>query len=383
MEQLRIYKSRARVEKLINLKRATVKEVKNERPGYIEAVVDIGGELQKAICYSSLTGDIDTGDEVIVNTTAVDLELGTGGYHFVLWNLSKDSVDSEGSGHIVKLRYTPLQLKCLAVEEEKGRHHKAIRDESDIKKMPVIIGTLHSQLPAAAATFRELMPKKKIAYVMTDGAALPIAFSNLVAELKTSGIIDSTITVGHAFGGDLEAINIYSGLAAARHVANADVAIVCMGPGITGSNTKLGFSGIEQGQIINAVNSLKGHPIAIPRISFKDKRKRHYGISHHTITALKIAAVTPAIVTMPEMDGEKTNYTDIQILKEKIDQLHRVERIDARIAIDALNKRGLSPTTMGRTVDEEPEFFMAAGAAAIFAVRILSGGKKWGEVLSL
>lgn len=360
---------------MITLRHATVKEIKTERPGYIEAVVDIGDGLQKAVCYSSLIGDIKPGDDVVVNTTAVDLGLGTGGYHFVLWNLSKDSVGAKSGGHIMKLRYTPLQLKCLAVEEEKGEHYKAIKDASDIKRMPVIIGTLHSQLPAAAATLRELMPEKKIAYIMTDGAALPIAFSNLVAELRASSIINSTITVGHAFGGDFEAINIYSGLVAAKHAANADVAIVCMGPGVVGSNTKLGFSGIEQGQIINAVNSLKGRPIAIPRISFKDRRKRHYGISHHTITALKVAAVTRAVVTVPEMADEKANYADIQILREEIDQIHRVEKIDARITLDALKKRGLSPTTMGRTVDEEPEFFMAAGAAAIAAAKILSGGR--------
>ncbi|MCL6473222.1 MAG: DUF3866 family protein [Firmicutes bacterium] len=360
---------------MITLKRASVKEIKKERPGYIEAVVDVEGEAHRAICYSSIIGDIKPGDSVIVNTTAVDLDLGTGGFHFILWNLSKDSVNAKDGGHIMKLRYTPFQIKCLAVEEEQSKHHKALKDAEDIRRMPVIIGTLHSQLPAAAAVFKELQPKKKIAYIMTDGASLPIAFSNIVADLLSSNIVDSTITVGHAFGGDYEAINIYSGLVAARYAADADVAIVCMGPGIVGSNTKLGFSGIEQGQIINAVNSLKGYAIAIPRISFADKRKRHYGISHHTMTALKIAAISRAIVTIPKMDEEKTNYTDIQVLKEEIDKTHKIERIDARLTLDVLKKRGLSPTTMGRTVEEEPEFFMAAGAAAIYAARILSGGK--------
>jgi len=34
---------------------------------------------------------------------------------------------------------------------------------------------------------------------------------------------------------------------------------------------------------------------------------------------------------------------------------------------------GLEPTTMGRTVADEPEFFRAAGAAGYLAVQMLRG----------
>ena len=47
--------------------------------------------------------------------------------------------------------------------------------------------------------------------------------------------------------------------------------MVAMGPGIVGTGTNYGFTGIEQGTIIDAVNTLGGIPIAIPRISFADK----------------------------------------------------------------------------------------------------------------
>lgn len=359
---------------MLTLRSAKVKSIKAERPGYIEAVIDIEGAEYKAICYSALIGDIQPGDDVIVNTTAVDLGLGTGGYHFVLWNLSKNSVESHNKGHIMKLRYTPLQIKCLAAEEEDSPYYQALKDVKSIEGMPVIVGALHSQLPAAAATLRELHPDISIAYIMTDGAALPLAFSRTVADLKTQGIIDTTVTVGHAFGGDIEAINIYSGLAAARYATGADIAIVSMGPGIAGSNTKLGFTGIEQGQIINAVNSLNGVPVAIPRISFADKRWRHYGISHHTITALNLAALSPAIVTIPEMDDEKTRITSEQIAHVGLDKRHRIAKVNAGLTFEALKKWNLAPTTMGRSVEEDPEFFMAAGAAAIYASSILAGG---------
>ncbi|MBE0448401.1 MAG: DUF3866 family protein [Actinobacteria bacterium] len=356
---------------MITLKRAKVKGIKRKRPGYIEAVVDVEGNNQRAICYSSLIGEVQPGDDVIINATAVDLGLGTGGYHFVLWNLMKESIKSQGSGHIMKLRYTPMQIKCLAIEENDSLHHETLKEVSSIEGMPVIIGALHSQLPAATVTIKELMPQVKIAYVMTDGAALPLALSELVAKLKDSDVIDTTITVGHAFGGDIEAINVFSGLAAAKYAAGADIAVVCMGPGIVGSGTKLGFTGIEQGQVINAVNGLEGVAIAIPRISFVDKRERHLGISHHTITALMVAAVSPAIVTLPEMDEEKEKIVDGQVSREGLDTMHTIKKINAGITLGALRSRGILPTTMGRTIDEEPEFFMAAGAAGIYAVWVI------------
>jgi len=360
---------------MLTLKRAKIIEIRSERPGYIEVLVDVDGNRHKAICYSALVGDVRQGDDVIVNTTAVDLDLGTGGYHFILRNLSKDSVTSAGDGHIMKLRYTPLQIKCLAAEEENSPYHKTLKDVTSIESMPVIVGTLHSQLPAAAVMVKELLPTAKIAYIMTDGAALPLAFSRLVAELKSAGSIDVTITAGHAFGGDMEAINIFSALAAAKYAAQADVAIVSMGPGIVGSNTRLGFTGMEQGQVINAVNGLKGVPVAIPRISFADKRERHVGISHHTITALTIAAVSRSILTIPEMDRGKANTVNDQIVKERLDQTHTVVQISAGAVISVLKSKNILPTTMGRTLDQDPEFFMAAGAAGIYAANVLLGGK--------
>ncbi|MEW5707138.1 MAG: DUF3866 family protein [Actinomycetota bacterium] len=358
---------------MITLKKAKVVQINRARPGYIEALVDIGGKHQKAICYEALTGEIKRGDVVIINTTAVDLGLGTGGWHFILFNLSKKEIVSQSDGHIMKLRYTPLQIKCLAVEEEKSPYHELLKDATDIAGMPVIVGSLHSQLPAAAIVLKELVPDASIAYIMTDGAALPIAFSEHVARMVEDGIINETVTVGHAFGGSIEAVNIFSGLAAAKHAAKADVAIVCMGPGIVGSNTRLGFTGIEQGQIINAVNGLKGRPVAIPRISFADTRLRHQGLSHHTLTSLSIAAVSRCTVTIPKMDKSKEDIVYGQIRDSGLDKIHDIVKIDAAITLEAIKKKGILPTTMGRTVDQDPEFFMAAGAAGIYTANMLLG----------
>ena len=136
--------------------------------------------------------------------------------------------------------------------------------------MPVVACGLHSQIAGVAAGIKAAEPEARVGYLMTDGGALPLAWSRLVSALRGAGLMDSTCTSGHAFGGDLEAVNIFSGLAALRHAAAADVAIVSMGPGVVGTATALGFSGIEQGQVLDAAFALRGRGYACLRISFSD-----------------------------------------------------------------------------------------------------------------
>ncbi len=355
---------------MINFKEGFVTKIIRQRKGLTEVKVKLEGKCCDAINFDGLTGDIAVEDKVVLNTTAVELGLGTGGKHFVLWNLRHHFVNTSKSGHIMKLRYTPLQMKFLSVEEQESPYHTDMQN-TDLDGMPVIIGTLHSQLPPAVATIKEMDSSVKIAYIMTDGGALPIILSNLVEKLKSLKLIDSTITVGHAFGGDYEAVNIYSGLIAAKYVAEADIAVVIMGPGIVGTDSPLGFTGIEQGEIINAANSLNGKAIAIPRISFKDKRKRHFGISHHTLTALSKVALTRSVVTLPEMSEDKIKVLENQFKEREINTKHQVEVMPNNITLPVLKKHDLKITTMGRTILDEPEFFKAAGCAGIYALRLI------------
>jgi hypothetical protein len=53
----------------------------------------------------------------VVNTTAVELGLGTGGWHVVHWNLERDVWSERGPGHIIKSRYTSLQADTGSSEE--------------------------------------------------------------------------------------------------------------------------------------------------------------------------------------------------------------------------------------------------------------------------
>lgn len=352
---------------MISLKQGRVKEILSRRSGVTHLEVEIDGESQQAINYDGITGDIDKDDAVILNTTAVELSLGTGGIHYVLWNLGHRSIDLMGRGHIMKLRYTPMQINCLAAEEPDSPFHDQIAGPCDLEGMPVIVGSLHSQLPATAAAINATNPNLRIAYIMTDAGALPIAFSRVVNKLKELSLIDKTITCGHAFGGDYEAVNVFSALAVAKRVVEADICIVIMGPGIVGTKTVLGYSGIEQGQILNAVGCLKGLPIAMVRLHFADQRSRHYGVSHHTLTSLSLATLVQSVVAIPDMVSEKREVVLKQLDDQGITSKHKVVEIEDNITLDALNKFDIQVTTMGRGIDEEPDFFRAAGAAGICA----------------
>jgi len=161
-------------------------------------------------------------------------------------------------------------------------------------------------------------------------------------------------------------------LITAYEILKSDIAIVTMGPGITGTGTKYGFSGIEQGPIIDAVNTLGGRPIFIPRISFADSRKRHCGISHHSVTVLKEIAKTRAEVVIPLMEVDKMDLIKKLIVKNELDKNHKIVYIEERDKIlESLLHFDFKLSTMGRGLDQEEEFFLTAGAAGFYASSIL------------
>lgn len=355
----------------ISFKRGLVGEIANQENGITRAKVTVDGLTLPAINYDDLTGPVQSGDEVILNTVATDIGLGSGGNCFVVWNLSRSEHLTTAPGHIMKLRYTPWQFACLSTEEEASPFHRILEEKVDLEGTPVVIGGLHSQLYAVVAAIKSVKNSAKITYIMTDGAALPISYSRTVAELKAKSLLNSTITIGQAFGGDFEAVNIYSGLQIAKTVTKADIVVVMMGPGIVGTGTALGFSGIEQGQIINAAVSMGAKPVAVLRLSFADARVSHQGISHHSLTALTLAALSPAVVVLPKMPEDKRKLILDQAESAGLAKFHELREVEASGIIELLTNAGNGVTTMGRGLDEEPEFFMAAGAAGIYAAKML------------
>lgn len=336
---------------------------------HLEVSLD-SGSGGSAICYTRLSGPCATGDRVLLNTTAVRLSLGTGGKHFVVaraGELTGVAYEDDPAGHIMKVRYTPMQHDVLSVEEQDSPHHEVMAAAEELLGLPVACCGLHSQAPLVVAAVKSSFPGARVVYVMTDQAALPIALSDVVRSSADSGLIDSTITCGQAFGGDLEAVNLHSALLAAKYVAKADVAIVAIGPGVTGTATPFGHGGVAQGEAINAVAVLGGAPVAVLRMSFADPRERHRGVSHHTLAALSKIALAEAYVAVPRLPGEQADIVERMLEQAGVWNRHKrvlAERVHAPSLCD------VEVRTMGRGPDEDPAFFMAAFAAGELCARL-------------
>lgn len=367
----------------IEIKKATVIKVLDSEDAIQRVLLDYGGGHQaEAIAYTCFVNNLSPGAIVLANTTANKLALGTGGYDFIICNLSNPITEKVGNreqGHIIKLPYTPLQFAVLSAEEEDSKYHDVFDGNNDLAGTPVIICGLHSHIMPAASMLKYHKPDIKIAYIMTDAAALPAAVSDTVRILK--GLtIDTVVTCGNAFGGDIEAVNIYSGLLAAKYavgsrVSMSDIIIVSMGPGVKGTETCYGHSSIEQGWIIDAVNNLSGIPVYCPRVSFADKRARHKGISHHSLAVLTRIAKTGANVVFPAMDEkQKREFIDLQIESSGLGNSHRVIFKRADDTIKALEGFKLSASSMGRAFEDDPYFFKTAGSAALLALELLESG---------
>lgn len=340
---------------------------------YVRVALDGGETLpEPAVCYVALTGRCRVDERVVVNTTGVDLGLGTGALHFIVARVGghgRESLDSPSGGHVMKLRYTPLQIDVLAVEEEESPHHDVMRSARSLEGMPVVCCGLHSQLPHAAAAVKRALGSSRVAYVMTDQAALPIALSDLVRACRAAGLVDAIVTCGQAFGGELEAVNLHSGLLAARHAAGADVAVVAIGPGVAGTATPLGHGGVAQGEAVNAAACLGGEPVAALRLSFADERPRHRPVSHHTLTALSTVALAPARVALPTLPAAAAAEVERVLEDAGVWVRHRLERAGVTPE-DLPDTRGVEVRTMGRPVAEDPAFFAAAAAAGEVAARL-------------
>jgi len=344
-----------------------------ERRGLQRVEVDLGDGPERAYVLTQLTGPVAVGDSVVVNTTAVELGLGTGGWHVVHWNLAREEWREPGPGHVLKARYTSLQADVGSTEERAGA---GLAGVADIGGMPVVAAGLHSQVPAVAAAFKAAAdelgaPGARLVYVMTDGAGLPLALSDLVAALTARGLIDATVTCGQAFGGDHEAVSVFSALAVARHVAGADAVVVAMGPGVAGTGTRLGFSAIEVGPVLDAAAALGGRPVACLRASFADPRPRHQGLSHHSATALGLACRSRVTVPLPLVGGPEEDRLRAGVAAAGLDVRHDVVAVKPPDILGLFERHSLAVTSMGRPAAADPVLFACAAAAGTVAAELV------------
>jgi hypothetical protein len=408
---------------VITWRDGTVSGTRRQWPGAVELDVSVDGVPVRALAYPALTGCPRPGDRVLLNTTALDLGLGTGGYAMVVAVPGRLPPDPEPAGHLVKARYTPLQATVLGADEQGSPHHEVLRDADDIGGMPVVLADLHSAVPAvlagvfdhaagrgagsapspaspdpaappapapapaspptAAAPPAPASPPApsvpapapvpaRIVYVMQDGGALPAWFSRTCAALKDAGWLAATVTTGQSFGGDIETVTLHTGLLAARHVLGADIAVVAQGPGNLGTGTRWGFSGVAAGEAVNAVAALRGRPVASLRVSEADPRERHHGISHHSLTAYGRVALARADVVVPGLGG--SFGAGVAAAAEPLRARHAVVTVPVDGLEAALRACPVPLSTMGRGLDQDLAYFLAAAAAGRHAARLLRSG---------
>jgi hypothetical protein len=368
----------------------TVEQVRGRWPGAVEYAVRLAGDgpdvdlgpdgdgRVRALAYTALVGEPQVGDRVLLNASALLRGLGTGGLAFIVAAPDRLPPDPDApAGHIIKARYTPQQQMFMAVDEQDSPHHGVMTGElataGDLLGMPVVVADLHSALPAILAGIRLDRPAARVVYLMTDGGALPIAFSRNVAALTENGWLAGTVTVGQAYGGEHEAVTLHSGLLAARHVLGADIAVVIQGPGNVGTGTPWGYTGVAAGEALNAVGTLGGRGVAALRVSDADPRERHRGISHHSTTAYGRICLVAADVPLP------TDTSEFGLLVA--DQAHalvrsaqgalRVREVDTDRLDAALRAVPVTLSTMGRSLDEDHAAFLYSAAAGRHAARLL------------
>ena len=294
-----------------------------------EGLVRLEVDDRSCVAYPRLTGPVALGDDVVVNTQAVDLGLGSGGFDVLVANLTRGlGLRAEGGAHVMTLPYTPLQ-SAVRHGEETGAQ------ETSLGGMPVVCCSLHSQLAPVCAGIGEGV---RTAYVQLPGGALPVCLSDALRALKARRLVETAVAAGGCLDGDVQCVNVYSALAWAR-AARHDIAVCAVGPGIVGTGTFLGHGGLAAAEAANAASALGGRPVVAVRRSQADERARHRGLSHHTEAVLQ-ACLGPVQVAAPE-EVDTTGWQDATA--------------------------GLPLRHMGRGPDEDTAFFTAAFAAGRLA----------------
>ena len=209
------------------------------------------------IAYPRLTGGVEEGDTVLVNTRSVELGLGTGGFDVLYANLTRGlDAGSEDGAHVMTLPYTPLQAATRHVEEDGSL-------AESLDGMPVVCCSLHSQLaPVRAGLGRGL----RVAYVQLGGGALPVSLSDTVRTLKRAGLLEVAVATSPCTDGDVQAVTPASAFAWCA-AQSFDVVVCSIGPGIVGTGTLLGHGGIAAAVAANTATALGGMPILAVRMS--------------------------------------------------------------------------------------------------------------------
>ncbi len=320
----------------LSLRWGSVTAVRERLDGLVRLEVD----GNPCIAYPRLTGPIEDGDTVIVNTQARDLGLGSGGFDVLYANLTRGlGLAASDGAHVMALPYTPAQAAFRRAEEN------GVAAE-ELAGLPVVCCGVHSQVAPVCAALRGL----RVAYVQLGGGALPVSYSDTIRALRARRLIETAVGVAPCLDGDVDCVSIASALLwTASH--EFDVVVCAIGPGIVGTGTTFGHGGLAVAEAANAASSLGGRPVVVARISNRDERPRHRGVSHHTRSALRLCLGEVRLAWPVDLVGGEW---DSSIVHVDVDGWQRA-------------CEGLPLDHMGRAPAEDPWFFAAAFAAGRLA----------------
>ncbi len=321
---------------------------------------------ERAYVLTQLTGPVAVGDDVVVNTTAVELGLGTGGWHVVHWNLARREWSEPGawSRHEAAVHEPAGRRRQHRGALARARRRRLDRRHAGRRRR----AAQPARRPIAVA-FKQRRPDARLVYVMTDGAALPLALSDLVAELRRRELVDATITCGHAFGGDYEAVSVYSALAVARQIARRR-----RGRRRDGTRHRRHRDPAR-------LQRHRGRPRARRRRRARTARRsracasrsptratRHRGVSHHSITTLTVATRSSRARPGPRRSAASRGAAPRRPRRRRASTAATRSSTSRRSASSTLlAARGLHVVSMGRPAADDPVLFELAAAAAVCA----------------
>ncbi len=258
----------------IGLRWGTVDAVGERHDGVVRLEVD----GRPCVAYPRLTGEVELGDVVLVNTQAFDLELGSGGFDVLYANLTRGlGLPTAERAHVMTLPYAPGQLAERFVEEDQGESARGLSG------LPVVCTGLHSQLAPVCAA----LAGRRVVYVQLGGGALPVTLSDTLRTLKARKLVEAAIAVAPCVDGDVQCVTVAAALVHAA-IRGAEAVVCGIGPGIVGTGSRFGHGGLAVADAANATSALGGRPVVSARVSFGDERERHRGLSHHTRSALEL-----------------------------------------------------------------------------------------------
>ena len=115
--------------------------------------------------------------------------------------------------------------------------------------------------------------------------------------------------------------------------------------------------------MLDAVTGLRGDPIACLRVSFADERPRHQGVSHHTLTTLRVACRSRVTIPVPTVGGAHEARIRADLETAGLAARHELVDVAPVDIVSRLVAHDLRISSMGRPAADDPVLFEAAAAA--------------------